>query len=721
MAQKVSGKSIITKFIFFAILIIFLASFISGYIIYYQSKQKQIASVYDDLATRILTFQDSIVKTKDLPLKDKILMMASSPIFIEDAAQKKDTGSGALFKKRLNMTPEFELLALAGLDYKVISSVSRIQQQLPDLQEILIDIDTLKPGVAYVEPYLTKDFPYFVYYTPVVKDNVVKGVLIALVDGHKLLVNVNSVFTRHKYHKAETTCSSCHTGEKSLENVGFPMIFDKDGVLLISPIHGDKSLVGEEKQFKEIYDQIKAKLANTDKYEGEITYKGKEFICSFAKFEINRLPMLIGMLKNKNYVLATIEQGKFIAITITAALVLIIILFSIIYLRKTLSPLKELSVTMEKVMEGNYDVRAKAEGDDEFGQLSKGFNEMLDRITKYIQTQEDVDRMQKQVIALLEVVSNAADGDLTVQAEVTADELGSVADAFNMMTENMRSLINDIKTAGSSIVDATEKLLLSAEQTSKGAQIQIDELKDADSRIERFKELSIKLNEMAQKTVEIIKDASINASKSLELLDNTVDAMFNVKRFSQMASKKVKALGEKSLAIGDITGVISDISNQTNILALNAAIEAARAGEYGQGFSVVADEIRKLAERSSKATKEIADLIKSIQSETAETVKLVEESTVNIEVSSGIIEKTGDSIKNINTVLISSSDAVSEMAEGIATQAKEAESVAETIKHVREISEKTVEDVKNTNRIIATLSQLSEMFKEAVDKFKVEK
>jgi len=99
----------------------------------------------------------------------------------------------------------------------------------------------------------------------------------------------------------------------------------------------------------------------------------------------------------------------------------------------------------------------------------------------------------------------------------------------------------------------------------------------------------------------------------------------------------------------------------------------------------------------------------------------VEESTVNIEVSSGIIEKTGDSIKNINTVLISSSDAVSEMAEGIATQAKEAESVAETIKHVREISEKTVEDVKNTNRIIATLSQLSEMFKEAVDKFKVEK
>ncbi len=716
----ISKKTVLSKFIIFSIIVIGISAFSSGFIIYYFSKGKQIESIYDDLTTRNLTFKDSLVKTKDIPLKDKLSMMSTNPLFLADLNSGKNTDSERLIKKRLEQFQDVDGIGLIDKNYKFIALASRMKHKIPDLQEILIDIETLKPGKVYVEPYLTKEFPYFVYYTPIVQNDKILGVFAFFVDGHNFLSVVNNVFTRHKFHEPHSKCASCHK-DNALAELGFPIIFDKDGILLISPIHGDISLIGEKKELKEIYDQIKSKMKNAEKYEGEIVYKNKVYLGSFSTFKMDRLDMIVGMLKSKDYVLSVLEKGRLYSTMITILIVLLILLFGILYIRKMLSPVRELSVVMDKVREGDYSIRTKVSSEDEFGQLASGFNEMLDKITKYIQTQEDIDRMQRQVISLLEVVSSAADGDLTVGAEVTADELGSVADAFNMMTENMRTLINDIKKAGSSIVDATEKLLLSAEQTSKGAQTQIEELKEADARIERFKELSIKLNEMAQKTVDIIKEASINASKSLELLDNTVDAMFNVKRFSQMASKKVKSLGEKSLAIGDITGVISDISNQTNMLALNAAIEAARAGEYGHGFSVVADEIRKLAERSNKATKEIADLIKSIQNETAETVKLVEESTLNIETSSGIIEQTGESIKNINAVLVSSSDAVSEMAEGVANQAREAEAVAETIKHVREISERTVEDVKNTNRIVATLSQLSEMFKEAVDKFKVEK
>lgn len=716
----ISKKTVLSKFIIFSIIVIGISAFSSGFIIYYFSKGKQIESIYDDLTTRNLTFKDSLVKTKDIPLKDKLSMMSTNPLFLADLNSGKNTDSERLIKKRLEQIQDVDGIGLIDKNYKFIALASRMKHKIPDLQEILIDIETLKPGKVYVEPYLTKEFPYFVYYTPIVQNDKILGVFAFFVDGHNFLSVVNNVFTRHKFHEPHSKCASCHK-DNALAELGFPIIFDKDGILLISPIHGDISLIGEKKELKEIYDQIKSKMKNAEKYEGEIVYKNKVYLGTFSTFKMDRLDMIVGMLKSKDYVLSVLEKGRLYSTMITILIVLLILLFGILYIRKMLSPVRELSVVMDKVREGDYSIRTKVSSEDEFGQLASGFNEMLDKITKYIQTQEDIDRMQRQVISLLEVVSSAADGDLTVGAEVTADELGSVADAFNMMTENMRTLINDIKKAGSSIVDATEKLLLSAEQTSKGAQTQIEELKEADARIERFKELSIKLNEMAQKTVDIIKEASINASKSLELLDNTVDAMFNVKRFSQMASKKVKSLGEKSLAIGDITGVISDISNQTNMLALNAAIEAARAGEYGHGFSVVADEIRKLAERSNKATKEIADLIKSIQNETAETVKLVEESTLNIETSSGIIEQTGESIKNINAVLVSSSDAVSEMAEGVANQAREAEAVAETIKHVREISERTVEDVKNTNRIVATLSQLSEMFKEAVDKFKVEK
>lgn len=712
-------KSVVTKFVIFVIVITFISSFVSGYIIYTSAKNKQVDFVYDDLATRILTFYDSISKTKDNPLKDKVKIISSAYFLADEIIGGKNINTSQYLKKVMEENPDIDGVAVVDVNYKAFAKVSKMKEEIPDFSEIFIDIEKLKAGVAYVEPYLTKEFPYFVYYAPVMKGDKIVGVASIFIHGHKFLLPLNVVYTRHKSHKPQTACASCHIGENSLSKRGFPILFDKDGVVLMSAVFGDKSLVGEEKQFKELYDQIKDKLAKDDKFEGEVVYQGEVYLASFGKFQLNRLSGIVGMLKNKNYVLSTIYQGQLIAIGSTVVFVLIVILLGNFYIRKVMSPVKSLSDAMVKVMEGEYSLRAEVKSDDEFGQLAEGFNEMLNRITKYIQTQDDIDRMQRQVISLMDIVSKAADGDLTVEAEVTADELGSVADAFNLMTENMRVLINDIKLAGSSIVDATESLLVAAEKTNKGAQIQIEELKEADEKIEKFKEMSLALNEAAKKTVEIIKDASLTASKSLELLDNTIDSMFTVKRYSQMASKKVKALGEKSLAIGDITGVITDISNQTNMLALNAAIEAARAGEYGHGFSVVAEEIRKLAERSNKATKEIADLIKSIQNETAETVKLVEESTINIESSSDVIEQAGDSIKNINNVLVESSEALSNMALGVENLNKEAEEVSESIKKIRSISNETVEEVKNTNRIVAKLSQLSEMFKEAVDKFRV--
>ncbi|HCW92913.1 MAG TPA: chemotaxis protein, partial [Flexistipes sinusarabici] len=223
----------------------------------------------------------------------------------------------------------------------------------------------------------------------------------------------------------------------------------------------------------------------------------------------------------------------------------------------------------------------------------------------------------------------------------------------------------------------------------------------------------------AQDTVNVTENAANMAREGKSVIDETIESMFSVRRYSQLASKKVKTLGERSMEIGEITDVISDISNQTNLLALNAAIEAARAGEYGHGFAVVADEIRKLAERSNTATKEIADLIKGIQTETADTVKLVEESTVNVEKSSDMAENTGESLKTINESLDNAKNSINSIYTDIEKQYKEAEEVAAGIEKVREISETTAEDVKKTNMTVSTLSQLADMFKEAVNKFKV--
>jgi len=240
--------------------------------------------------------------------------------------------TSAYLKKVLEENPDIDGVAIVDANYRLFAIESKMKGELPSLEEVFIDIKSLKPGMVYVEPYLTKDFPYFVYYSPIVKDGKVLGVGAVFVHGHKFLSPLNIVFTRHKYHDPQVACQGCHnegSDTKPLIEKGFPVLFDKDGVLLMAPVLGDNSVIGEEKRLNEIYNQIKDKLGKDNKYEGEIIYNGKVFIGSFAKFEMNRLPMIVGMLKNKNYILSTIEQGQYLSIASTGLLVLIIILVSI--------------------------------------------------------------------------------------------------------------------------------------------------------------------------------------------------------------------------------------------------------------------------------------------------------------------------------------------------------------------------------------------------------
>ncbi|MBZ4672783.1 MAG: methyl-accepting chemotaxis sensory transducer [Deferribacteraceae bacterium] len=718
MAERGVKFSLLSKIVLLLLVVIALVSFTASYIVYSNSVKTEVKNILEDLTTRVDgTFKR--IEDKDKEVGSIIRTFTISPL-LKTALQgkvKQSVITGEM-DRFLSTYTDVSSVYLVDLDYNIIGEASKKEIKLPPLDEIIYYED-LKLNEYYVESYLTKETPYVVYYSPVGDENGIYGALVAVVDGNYLLGFANSEFTKMKFHEAQRSCANCHTKEEGLINYGFTVVYDADGNLVLNPLFGDRMLYEKKPEFTALFNEIKPVL-KVDKFiEKEVIVQGQPFFASFGKLSFKKTEFYVGMLKNKNYKLASIQKGGLFSIGITAVLALIIFLVTIVLMRRSLSPVFELNNAMQRVMEGEYDIRVASKTSDELGSLAEGFNEMLDRISGYIQTDEDRKRLQNQAINLMDVVSEAAEGNLTVEAEVTADELGAVADAFNMMTGNIRELINDIKSAGDSIVDATEKLLMAAEKTSEGANIQIEELNKTYEVITVFKKNSQASATKSEETVEVTASASEAAEKGLAMLDETVDAMLNVKRYSQLASKKVKSLGERSLEIGDITNVISEISNQTNLLALNAAIEAARAGEYGHGFAVVADEIRKLAERSTKATKEIAELIKSIQVETSETVKLVEESTVNIEHSSDLAEKAGKSLKDINEALVRARDSIREISLEIINQAEEANNVAVSIEKVREIAEGTVEGVKQTNMIVATLSQLAEMFKEAVDKFRV--
>ncbi len=244
---------------------------------------------------------------------------------------------------------------------------------------------------------------------------------------------------------------------------------------------------------------------------------------------------------------------------------------TILYFRRALlQPVRELSDLAQKVGEGRYDARARIpESDDELAMLARSFNTMLDRLVGLIRSDEDKRQLERGVVQLLEIVSTAAEGDLTARGQITGDELGSVTDAFNHMLESIGRLVLEVRRAGADVTSSAERILSLSEAMASGA------------------------------------------ARQAAVLDRT--------------TKKIMALGERSLEINQIVELIDEISTQTNMLGLNAAIEASRAGEQGKGFGVVANEVRKLAERSSNATRDIGMFIESIQEASEDAVRAMEE------------------------------------------------------------------------------------------------
>ena len=262
---------------------------------------------------------------------------------------------------------------------------------------------------------------------------------------------------------------------------------------------------------------------------------------------------------------SVIAMSLVVALALMALLVVVVMLF----MRKALlNPVQHLTETAIRIRDGAYDARCHVNTKDELEILGNAINEMLNRIVGLIQSEEDKRRIQEGIFRLLEIVSSASDGDLTARGEVSPDELGSVTDAFNHMLESIGGLVVQTRRA------------------------------------------ALDVNRTAEDILEAARHMAEDAAAQAHALD--------------VVSKKIKALGDRSLEINQIVELIDEIAAQTNMLALNAAIEASRAGEQGKGFAVVADEVRKLAERSSSATKDIGAFIEMIQDATNDTVQAME-------------------------------------------------------------------------------------------------
>ena len=330
---------------------------------------------------------------------------------------------------------------------------------------------------------------------------------------------------------------------------------------------------------------------------------------------------------------------------------------------------------------------------------------------------EQNERNQQAILRLLDELSSLADGDLTVQATVTEDITGAIADSINYAIEALRELVTTVKES-SLLVDAAAKQTQAASQhLVRAAETQVKQAAGASDSIAHVVVSIEEVSGNAERSSDVARHAVDVAHKGGEAVRRTIDGMNTIREQIQDTSKRIKRLGESSQEIGDIVELIEEIAEQTNILALNASIEASRAGESSRGFAVVADEVQKLAERSSNAARQIEVIVSTIQSDTNEAVVSMERSTTDVVGGALLAENAGAALVEIEQVSHQIASLVQNISSSTKAQTEAAADITESMRILREISSKTTESSASTSNAIGKLSELASQLRKTVSGF----
>jgi methyl-accepting chemotaxis protein len=359
---------------------------------------------------------------------------------------------------------------------------------------------------------------------------------------------------------------------------------------------------------------------------------------------------------------------------------------------------------------------------DEIGQLRASFNATLGLLRKReaeVKRELRHEELQGNISKFLNVAHEIAQGDLTKRGMVTDDVIGSVVDAINVMVEQIATVIGDVRNAALRVAVSADEMITATGDTTAGAQSQAREAMAVKKTVEQLMLAVREVADSAQGSALAARQALDASRKGDQAVHESLAGMQRIRTEVQAMSKKIKTLGDRSMEISNIVNTIEGIAKETHLLALNASIEAAGAGEAGVRFTIVAEQVRKLAQRCAKATKDIGALIKNVQDETREAIVVMEQGTTEVESGYGLTVQAGDSLKEIAAVSQKSAELAQSISMATQQQVRGVDGVAAAVQSISSVAVQTEQGMLQTRKTVDELARLAEELRGKLAQFTI--
>ncbi|MEW6493295.1 MAG: methyl-accepting chemotaxis protein [Cyanobacteriota bacterium] len=390
-------------------------------------------------------------------------------------------------------------------------------------------------------------------------------------------------------------------------------------------------------------------------------------------------------------------------------------------------PILSATDAVVKIGQGELNTRIQVQGGDEVALLSNKINDMAGQLNILLGEKERAaeeqrqltETLQNRVLELLEEVEPINDGDLTIRATVTADDIGTIADSYNLMVANLREIVTKVQAAASNVAETTSDNERSVQTLSQEALRQASEIALALKQVQEMAQSARLVAASAEKAASVVRQATQTVEEGDDAINRTVEGIVAIRETVAQTRQKVKHLGESSQKISTVVNLISEFATQTKMLAFNASIEATRAGEQGRGFAIVADEVRTLAQQSAEASKEIEKLIVAIQGETNEVIAAMETGTEQVVTGTKLVDETRQSLNKITVASAEVSQLVEAIAQAAIQQSGASQTVTQTMTDVAQIADKTSKEATVVSSSFEELRLVANALQEDVAQFKI--